>query len=69
MRKRIMLALAGATLAISLSACGSVAGSDGAGGHRLYVENVPVNGQDVTCVVYDDRYHAQGGLSCDFGTN
>jgi len=66
MKKLIIAVIAVACL----TGCGSYEGRPGADGgaaeHLLYEEHVQVNGRDVTCVVYDDQYAEQGGLSCDF---
>lgn len=56
--------------ALVLTGCGSYR-TDDAGNQEprnLIVQEVEVDGQDVTCVVYDDSEYSQGGLSCDWSS-
>jgi hypothetical protein len=64
--KRIVVA---AVLLAGLSACGDDADDtpprSTSNGHRLYVETIDHDGQDYTCVVYDDDHYEQGGVWCE----
>lgn len=59
--------IATALLAVGLlsSACGRETPADG-NADELKVERIVVDGRPITCVVYDDARHAQGGVSCDW---
>lgn len=51
--------------ALTLAACGAPADDPGSGRSGFSVDQVDVNGRQVTCISWKSGYG--GGLSCDWG--
>lgn len=57
-------------LAIVLAACGSTPDPNPDGtSSELQHATIQVRGRTIDCVIYDDAWSEQGGVSCDWGTN
>lgn len=58
-------------LALVLAACGSTPSTPNPDSSSSELEHatIQVQGRTIDCVIYDDAWSEQGGVSCDWSTN